>query len=207
MGAVSGAKARRRSITTGEGDRGTTRLFSGERVSKDSPRLDVCGDLDEFNAVLGVARASASLPETREAVLRLQKDSMMAAAEVATTSENLGLLKERIDAARIRSFERARAALESRLRLPRGFVVPGAKRSAALLDHARAVARRCERKMVRLSRAGDLWNEHLLVWINRASDYLWLLARLEETGPESVSRGSRARPVVRMTGGDRWTWD
>lgn len=183
------------SITTRVGDRGTTFLFSGEEVPKDCARTEAYGDLDELVSVLGVARCHAANEEVREELLSIQRDLFTAGAELATAIDHVGLLKGRIDAAMLAAFEARRDALEARLTMPDGFVIPGGSGSpgAAHIDQARAIARRLERKAVGLSRAGLVANPNLLVWMNRLSDHLWLLARHEEGRSLSLKEARRHR--------------
>jgi cob(I)alamin adenosyltransferase len=168
------------SITTKVGDKGTTYLFSGEEVPKDSLRTDAYGDVDELVSILGVARARSDRPELIEILFWLQVELFVVATELATTSEHLELVRTRIDAARLEQLDRRRAELEARITMPKGFIIPGGTEVAAVIDHARTVARRCERKAVGLARQGAIDNPHLLIWLNRLSDFLWLLARYEE---------------------------
>jgi cob(I)alamin adenosyltransferase len=170
------------SITTKVGDRGTTFLFSGEEVPKDSLRTMAYGDLDELVSVLGVARCHVSREDVRQEILVLQRDLFTVGAELATALDHAGLLKQRITEEELQSFEARRDALERRIKMPDGFIIPGGSGSpgSAHLDHARTIARRVERRTVSLARANLIDNPHLLVWLNRVSDYLWLLARLEE---------------------------
>lgn len=170
------------SITTKVGDKGTTFLFSGEEVPKDSPRTMAYGDLDELVSVLGVARCYVESDEIKQEILRIQRDLFTVGAELATALDHINLLKQRITEEELAQFEARRDALEARIKLPDGFIIPGGSGSvgAAHLDHARAIARRVERRAVRLQRAGLIDNRHMLIWLNRLSDYLWLLARLEE---------------------------
>lgn len=170
----------RSSITTKVGDKGTTFLFSGEEVPKDSPRTEAYGDIDELVSVLGAARSLSAQPEIRDAVLALQRELFVAGSELATDAAHVRLLGQRIDARMLSAFEAQRDEWEQRIAMPSGFVVPGGTPAAAHLDHARAIARRAERKIVRLQREGLIDNPHLLVWVNRLSDFLWILARFEE---------------------------
>ena len=183
---------KRRSITTGVGDRGMTRLFSGEEVSKDSPRPEACGDVDELVSALGIARAQVRKADVREAILYIQRSLFVVASELATSPQKHGLLKKHIDLSMVRELDRKRVALERQIALPRGFIIPGETVAAAHIDHARAVARRCERKVVALA-GGEIPDEHLLVWMNRLSDYLWLLARREEGKPLLLSGRPRRK--------------
>ncbi len=182
------------SITTRVGDKGTTFLFSGEEVFKDSPRTESYGALDELVSVLGVARCYASQEEVRAALLDLQRDLFTVGAELATAIDHTDLLKQRIDESALKEFESRRDQLEARISMPDGFVIPGGSGSAASahIDHARTIARRLERKTVSLARAGLVANPYLLVWMNRLSDYLWLLARLEEGHSLSLKEARRS---------------
>lgn len=170
------------SITTKVGDKGTTFLFSGEEVFKDSPRTETYGDVDELVSVLGVARCQVTQEEVRAILLDVQRDLFVVGAELATAIDHVHQLKQRMDEASVRAFEQKRDLLESRITMPDGFILPGGSGlvGAAHIDHARTIARRLERKVVSLSRSGLLVNNHLLIWLNRLSDFLWLLARLEE---------------------------
>lgn len=173
-----------RSITTKTGDRGTTRLFSGEEVPKHASRVEALGTVDETVSALGVARAAAQRIETRDAIRQVQKDLFAVGAEIATSLDALDLLSRRVDDALLADLEARRDRLEAVTPWPQGFVVPGANPASAHIDHARAVARRLERRVTSLVDEGVIANRTLLVWMNRLSDYLWLLARSEEERPD-----------------------
>jgi cob(I)alamin adenosyltransferase len=166
------------SITTRVGDKGTTLLFSGERVAKDSPRTEAYGDLDELVSVLGVARCHAR--RSAKDILKLQRELFVVGSELATSQKFVKLLAERVDAGMLADFEKRRETLEAQIKMPDGFIIPGGSLAGAHLDHARTIARRLERKVVGLQRRRLVKNKHLRVWLNRLSDYLWLLARHEE---------------------------
>lgn len=168
------------SITTKVGDKGTTFLFSGQEVPKDSARTDAYGDIDELTSVLGVARGQALKEDVRASLFWVQLELFVVATELATDTAHLDLVRERIDQERLALLEAKRDSLETRITMPSGFIVPGGTPAGAAIDHARTIARRCERKAVSLYRDGLIRNAHLLVWLNRLSDYLWLLARFEE---------------------------
>lgn len=173
-------------ITTKTGDKGTTRLFSGEKVPKASPRLDALGDIDELASILGIARCHARKPRTRQALLELQKDLFVIGAEIATTTSKLARLPRRVDEAFLKTLEGNLETLHETVPLHGGFVVPGADLSSAYLDYGRAVARRCERKIAALLTKKEILNPLVLVWMNRLSDYLYLTARSEENRPIPV---------------------
>jgi cob(I)alamin adenosyltransferase len=171
------------SITTKNGDRGTTRLYTGEEVSKDEPRIDFLGLVDELVSALGMARSHSSNPEDRRELIALQKMLFVVASEVATFSNQGELLPRRVGAGDVRMLEERMAELERTIPMPGDFILPGGSPCAACLDYARAKARSCERRAVALQRDGQLDNQDLMVWLNRISDYLWLLARHQEDKP------------------------
>ena len=166
-----------------------TRLFSGEQAPKSSARTEACGDLDELVGILGVARAVSRRKNVREAILEVQRGLFVIGSELVTTAEKVKLLPRRVDAKMVRQIDRQRKELEARLKWPSGFIIPGGNLAAAHIDLARAVARRGERKVAGLVLAHVVRNQLVLVWMNRVSDYLWLLARLEE------GKSTRARSL------------
>lgn len=168
------------SITTKTGDKGTTHLFSGETISKDSPRTHAYGDLDELVSILGVARALSADDTLCQTLITLQRRLFIAGAELATSADHIEKLAQRVDDSMLRELEKERDALEESLPPIKGFILPGGNPVAAHLDLARAVARRCERRAVGLLDADQIDNATLIVWLNRLSDYLWLLARHAE---------------------------
>jgi cob(I)alamin adenosyltransferase len=170
----------RNSVAVGGGDRGMTKLFSGERVPKNSERTDAFGDLDELVSILGVARASSRHAEVREAILDIQRNLFVIGSELATSADKVKRLLVRVDAAMVGELDRKYRELQSRMKPLHGFIIPGGNSSAAHIDLARAIARRSERKVAGLVLSRAVRNQLLLVWMNRLSNYLWLLARLEE---------------------------
>ena len=163
-------------VTTRAGDHGETSLFGPGRVRKTDPRITALGDLDEAQAALGVARAALD-GETNATVLELQRGLYLAMSEVATPAERLDRLPQRIDADAVAVID----ALSSRLRnaapVEGRFVIPGDTAPAAALDLARTIVRRAERRVVALVDAGGTDGTHLLPWLNRLSDVVFLLAR------------------------------
>ncbi len=178
--------AKMKSITTKQGDGGLTRLFSGEKVSKNSPRINSYGDIDELVSILGIARQQTKKADIQEALLFIQRSLFIAASELATTSEKLSWLKNRIDNDALKILDDKRDALEKIVTIPNGFIVPANTLAASYIDYARAVSRRCERKIIALLEKKIIANTILLIWFNRLSDYLYLLARCEEGSPLMV---------------------
>ncbi len=162
------------SITTKTGDKGQTSLFSGERVYKDDARVDAYGSLDELDAHIGEAKHY--VPEDiREELIALQNRLFSAMGQLASRGVAYPYPICRADeeylTGRIRFYE-------ERLQL-KGFVVPGSLPGSAKLDICRTIARRAERRVIALSRQEELAPE-LLGFVNRLSDYFFILARWVE---------------------------
>lgn len=172
-------------VTTRTGDRGETSLFGKERVRKSDPRIAALGDLDETQAALGLARATMRGRE-KAVVLELQRALYVAMSEVATPKAGLARLAGRIDAAAVRALDDVVERLRARADVAGRFIVPGEDPASASLDLARTVARRAERSVIRLVDAGVVGGEHLVPWLNRLSDILFLLARVVEKRPRAA---------------------
>lgn len=168
------------SITTRQGDEGRTRLFSGELVAKHGPRTEAYGEMDELSSVLGVARSLATRKSVAGALREVQVWLFTVNMELATSNKALTNLAERVDEVMLGVLDERCAAVEAVVPEFRGFVVAGGTTASAHIDHARTIARRAERRITLLHGDGEIDNQHLLAWINRLSDYLWLLARVEE---------------------------
>ena len=167
-------------IYTKTGDAGTTGLFGGGRVPKDDARVDAYGDVDELNAVLGAARATAPMPRVDEVLVSVQRDLFAIGALLATPDlekMHAQLEKARIDDARIAELERAIDACDSELEPLTAFIIPGGTPKAAALHVARTVCRRAERKVVHLQHSVEL-PALAIVYLNRLSDLLFSLARV-----------------------------
>lgn len=166
-------------IYTKTGDRGQTGLFGGGRVDKDDARVAAYGTVDETNSVIGVARA-AGLCEPVDAVLeRVQNDLFVVGAELATLEGNHEKLKMRLvgdeDVARL---ERAIDEAETTLSPLKSFVLPGGTPGAAHLHLARTVCRRAERQVIAAGKTEPIRGS-VVVYLNRLSDLLFVLARRE----------------------------
>jgi cob(I)alamin adenosyltransferase len=172
-------------IYTGTGDRGKTSLFSGERVEKSHRRIEAFGDVDELNSWLGVL--AAELPPAPADLLgeirRIQSDLFHVGAWLATVAESAAAAGiDAVTAETVRGLESAIDRMEADLRPLTGFILPGGHRSAALAHVARTVCRRAERRVVRLTAENgpppdpDAFGV-LLCYLNRLSDYLFVLAR------------------------------
>jgi cob(I)alamin adenosyltransferase len=165
-------------IYTKTGDKGETSLYSGERVPKDSPRVEAYGTIDELDSALGLARALCANAAVRAAVHDLQNQLWAVMAEVATLGG-----EPRITAADVAAIEAVIDRFDADLPPLTSFIVPGDTPGGAALDLARTVARRAERQLWRVAREEPV-GEHILVFINRLSDLCFILARAEMAGKE-----------------------
>jgi cob(I)alamin adenosyltransferase len=170
-------------IYTRTGDEGDTGLFGGGRVPKDHPRVEAYGDVDELNAAIGLARSIELMPRIDEVLAPLQRDlfaigALLATPDHAKMAEQLA--KARIDEERIAQLERAIDAAEAELEPLTAFILPGGTPKAAALHVARTVCRRAERRVVRLAAEVELPGL-AVIYLNRLSDLLFVLARLANT--------------------------
>lgn len=160
-------------IYTKTGDDGTTGLLSGERICKDSLRVEAYGCVDEMNSALGMARAFSNDPGLSSGILEVQKLLMLIMAELAQASKSGNVY---ISDAEIEKIEKNMDAISDVLPPLKGFVIPGSHPCSAALDMARTVCRRAERQIWRLSRQETV-HSSLLILMNRLSDYCFLLSR------------------------------
>ena len=172
-------------VATRTGDRGETSLFGKARVRKTDPRIGALGDLDETQAVLGVARSLTPRSSLGRELLELQRGLYLVMAEVATPRADLDRLKERLNGAAVARLDQVLETLKKSTPIAGRFVIPGGNRVAASLDHARTVARRAERHVVECVDEGYVSGDDLLPWLNRLSDVLFVLARASERGPRA----------------------
>ncbi len=163
----------------GSGDNGWTRLFSGERVPKYDTRLELIGTLDEATSSVGLAKTHLSEQEAGH-LIRMQETFYLMMAEVASDPESRSKYGFRVVLDHLRDLETTLETYLERIELPNKFIVPGACVESALLDLARTVVRRAERLGVRARDEGLVDNPHLIVYLNRASTLLYVLARFEE---------------------------
>ena len=170
----------REKIYTRAGDDGTTGLFYGGRVGKDSALPRAYGAVDEAQAILGLARAeSGKGTELDDLLVHIMRDLWVLMAELATLPENRHKLvdgKSRVTAEMVTKLEHMIDDLDEKFTPPTEFVVPGENKIAALLDVGRTVARRAERH----SLAAAPSPSQACPYMNRLSDLLWTIARWQE---------------------------
>lgn len=172
-------------IYTGSGDQGKTSLFSGERVAKNHPYIEACGDVDELNSAIGGIKTL--LPSDCSHIIselhQIQSNLMKIGAYITTSRDSTAIEKApKISDTDVKNLETAIDAYQSELPNLTGFIVPNGHISAVMAHIARTVCRRAERHVVVLSlRIGygeaPRHLQYQLIYLNRLSDYLFVLAR------------------------------
>ncbi len=164
-------------IYTRTGDDGGTGLFDGTRVSKSDPRVSAYGDVDELNAWLGLVRAEIADVELTAMLERIQRDLFALGARLADPAKKIAarVAKAAVTPEDISRLEGWIDRLEPELTPLRRFILAGGTRAGASLHVARTVCRRAERSMVSLG--ADAFEPELLVYVNRLSDLLFVMAR------------------------------
>jgi cob(I)alamin adenosyltransferase len=172
------------SIVTKTGDNGSTGLMYNRRVPKCHPRVEAYGAVDELNAALGLARASARQPFLGGHLLEIQQALVILMGELATHPDDLpryaadgfSLVSPEMTA----KLDLLIQEIEAQNISFKGWATPGANPASAALDAARTACRRAERRVCALHESSPLQNSQILVFLNRLSDTLWLLARWAE---------------------------
>ena len=166
-------------IYTRTGDKGSTRLATGEEISKTSPRVNAYGEVDELNAVLGVARLHSGQNDRIDAMLgRIQNELFDLGADLATPLDPAPKWEAlRIVASQVDRLEKEIDWMNESLKPLDSFILPGGSPLSTHLHVARTVCRRAERKTVEMIEAGEVINEEALRYLNRLSDHLFVAAR------------------------------
>jgi len=175
------------SIATKTGDSGTTGLMYNRRVSKCHPRVEAYGTVDELNAAIGMARATAEHDFVRDQLLAIQKDLVILMGELATSVDDLpryvkdgySLVTSNLTT----KLDLLIQEIEAQNITYKGWATPGTTVNSAALDLARTIGRRAERRACALHESGQLQNAEIIIYLNRLSDLLWLFARWVETRP------------------------
>ena len=167
-------------IYTKTGDKGETELFGGDRVSKDSSRIEAYGTVDELNSFIGLAVTEVRNEEVKNLLIKIQNElfevgSNLAAPDIKKDKKNLiPKIKEDffLDA------EKAIDRFEEILEPLKNFILPGGTKGAAILHVCRSVCRRAERRVVALNKSVNI-DEKIIIFLNRLSDLFFVLARYE----------------------------
>ena len=161
-------------VYTKTGDEGLTSLFTGERVEKDSPRVDVYGTVDEINSALAIARNFSAVPQIQKKIFELQKILPKLMADFASLNQ-----PARITSADVKNLEDDIDLIDKNLPPLKNFVIPGDTKAGAFLDLARTITRRAERQLYKMSHF-ESFHEEDRIFLNRLSDYLFMLMRAED---------------------------
>lgn len=167
------------SVYTRAGDKGKTHLYQGKVVSKGDLRIETIGFIDELNSLLGVVVSQLRDKKLKEELLRIQSDLFEIGALLANPhSAGSGQASSKLKLSeRVREFEKIIDKLEKDLPALSNFILPGGGRVGSYLHLARTVVRRAERKIADLLEKEGV-QEEIVVYINRLSDLLFMMARL-----------------------------
>jgi cob(I)alamin adenosyltransferase len=161
-------------VYTRTGDDGDTALVGGARVSKASPRVEAYGDVDELNSLIGLARSLVEDREIDEALALIQNDLFTVGGDLASPS---GIEVPRVVDSFVTTLEDLSDRFLEELEPLKEFILPGGCEAGATLHLARTVARRAERRVVALAELEEI-NAETVVYLNRLSDLLFILARV-----------------------------
>ena len=166
-------------VYTRTGDDGTTGLGGGQRVPKDSARIEAFGTVDELNSQIGAAVAAGIDPKLSGALAGIQNELFHLGSDLCIREEDKTRLPApKIEARHVEALERLMDELSAGLPPLENFILPGGSPGAAALHVARTVCRRAEREALRLSRAEAI-GPFVVPYLNRLSDALFVMARYE----------------------------
>ncbi len=169
------------SIVTKKGDLGKTFLYNGRKVSKSHVLVEACGEIDELSSYLGAAKSIAKRKKVKRIIEVVQKDLLLVGSEISCGSKKIVNSKINIGTLQIKYIENLIKSIEKQnVFSGKKFCLSGKNLSSSMLDIARSVARRAERKIVVLVGKKKINNINMIVYLNRLSDFIYLLARLEE---------------------------
>jgi cob(I)alamin adenosyltransferase len=163
---------------TRNGDDGTTGMLGEERISKQHPRMEALGAVDEASAALGMARALAQESSTGSIIVTVQRDLYQLMSELAATPQNAPRFQV-LNQSRLEWMESTIDKLTTTVPLPTGFILPGDSQAGAALAVARTVVRRAERRVVGLLEGGEIENLLLPQYLNRLSSLCFALELCE----------------------------
>jgi cob(I)alamin adenosyltransferase len=177
---------------TRTGDKGDTGLFSGERVSKNSPRIEAYGTVDELSSMLGYVRSLTADRDINRILEGMQRDLFVVGAELATRAKKGRQQKLQTTDATVKALEQETDRLDAELPALTTFIFPSGTSAAAALHVARSLARRAERRVVALSQKEEV-NPQVIAYLNRLSSLLFVLARTanKRSGVEETKWSSR----------------
>jgi cob(I)alamin adenosyltransferase len=167
-------------IYTKGGDKGETGLFGGERVSKNSARIEAYGTIDELNSFIGQAITEVKSNDVKDLLNTIQNQLFTVGSDLATprSEKNEKYQIPRVPKEFFENIENQIDKFESELEPLKNFILPGGGKAAAILNICRTVCRRAERRVVTLKSSEDI-GENILIFLNRLSDLFFVLSRYE----------------------------
>lgn len=173
-------------VYTRKGDSGETSLIGGTRVSKADARIDAYGTVDELNSCIGLIRDSCKAFRQEDTLIRIQNQLFNIGSQLASDGNNKMILPG-LEQAEVDELEQQVDKMEQELPELKNFILPGGNSTASFCHLARCVCRRAERKVVSLSQVSDV-DALIINYLNRLSDYLFVLARFatKEFGGEET---------------------
>ena len=190
---TSSSSSYRKKVYTKFGDKGETSLLYGGRVSKNNPHTEAYGITDEAVSAMGLARSLSEDPRVKDTLRDLQRDLFTIAAELATDPGKYELFQQHfkpVTPEMVESLEHIIDSLEEDVDMPTVFILPGGTPASSAIDMARCIIRTSERRVVALKEQDLLTNDHILAYLNRLGDLLFVLARYQD----------RDLPIERATG-------
>lgn len=163
-------------IYTKTGDKGQTSLFGGTKVYKDDVRINAYGTVDELNSYVGLLRDVNRRDERVKFFESIQNDLFTIASILASESQKALSIVPEIDESSVTALEEEIDKMENALEPLKNFILPGGHEYVSYCHIARTVCRRCEREVISLSKITHV-NEVIIIYLNRLSDYLFVLAR------------------------------
>ncbi|HHP7242672.1 MAG TPA: cob(I)yrinic acid a,c-diamide adenosyltransferase [Cyclobacteriaceae bacterium] len=164
-------------IYTKTGDKGYTSLLGGTKVAKSNVRIEAYGTVDELNAYLGWIRDKSVNASRKKDIIRIQENLFVIGSHLAKDKEDLKMALPAFNPEEIAYIEKLIDQMEDSLPVMTNFILPGGKEEVSLCHVARCVCRRAERSVVRLNDEEAI-NPNFLVFLNRLSDYLFILSRM-----------------------------
>lgn len=183
-------------IYTKTGDKGQTSLFGGKRVAKNSLRVECYGTIDEANSMLGLAYAQTQIAEIKKYIMCIQEKLFVVGAELASDEHGLSMLEGKVNSKDVEYLESIIDKCYEITGKQTSFVTPGINQASSSMHVARTIIRRAERNIITLKDTEDV-REELLKYVNRLSDTIYALARLEETYVEIEKTKDMAIEIIK----------
>lgn len=186
-------------VYTKTGDKGQTGLLGGSRIWKDDLRVHCYGTFDEANSMIGVAYSLCENEEIKNILNDIQKQLFILGAELASDESGEKYIKEKIEEKDVKNLEKIVDYYIEKIGQQKEFVIPGKTTTSAILHVARTIIRRGERLVIQLHKEAKI-REEIQKYVNRLSDMLFILARVEESN--AFIKEVKDRVVRKLKGND-----